>query len=86
MIYTQSFIKIVSGIQKLFGVIQRHTDSLVSAQAYFNFFNKENTLKLLEKFAQDLVNVVVSNAVNLGNTENEVVVVNFKTRGIFKIN
>jgi hypothetical protein len=39
MIYTPSFIKTDSGIQKLIrGDSQRHTDSMEIAYAYFHFF------------------------------------------------
>jgi hypothetical protein len=37
VIYIPSFIKIGSGVRKLIGGIHRHTDSMVIAQAYFNF-------------------------------------------------
>jgi hypothetical protein len=37
MVYTPSFIKIGSGIQKLIGRIHRHTESIEIAKATFIF-------------------------------------------------
>jgi hypothetical protein len=36
-IYIPGFIKMGSGIQKLMGGIHRHTDSVETAYAFFNF-------------------------------------------------
>jgi hypothetical protein len=44
VIYIPSFVKIGSGIQKLIGKIQRHTESMVIL-CFLLFFNKESRLK-----------------------------------------